>query len=1040
MKWLIDTALNHTRAVLLLFGFLAIAGAAMYVTIPKESSPDVQIPYAVIIISNPGISPEDAERLLTAPAEVALQNIEGIKEMKSKSQADYSVIFLEFQVGQDLNKAITNVRNQISIARNKFPEGTMEPVVKEINLSLFPVITVQLSGNVPERFLYRVAKDIQTEVENLNNVLEAKLMGGREEVLEITIDPIKLQSYNISVEDIMEIFARNNLMVPAGNINIGQGNFSLKTPGLLQTEAEILNIPVKTSSQALVCIKDVATIRRTYKDVKTFARSWGRPSVTLEVSKRLGKNIIETIRKVRNTIGSNVEQITNKISVTYAQDMSGHIKDALKELQNNILMAIFLVMLVIIGSLGWRASILVGLAIPVSFLSAIFFMGLAGITLNNVVLFSLILSVGMLVDGAIIVVEYADRKIAEGHTKQKAYREAAYRMTWPVISSITTIIVVFLPLLFWPGIVGQFMKYLPLTLIATLSMSLLVALILVPVLGSMFGKIDRSDTQEVKELAKMETLPLDKLHGLGGFYIRLVDPLLNHPIKVILSTLAILAIVLGVYGKFGHGVEFFPKIEPDSAVFLVRARGNHSVEEKDRIVRQVEAQLLHAKEFKNVYSSSGLLDNVDEDVIGKISVEFVNWQERSPAREVLESYIKKVNTIPGVKVEVEDQKSGPSQGKDIQIELTATDYVLLRPEVSRVRKYLETVPGLMDIEDSSPMPGIEWQVQIDRAEAAKAGSSIRQVGRMIQLIGDGLKVSTYKPKDSKEELDVVLRFPKEHRTLKQLEHTRLYSQKGHVPISSFVKRVPKQRIQSIERVDGVPVLKIKANTASKVLPARKVQEIQEWLAANPGNPDVEIKFKGEEQDKRETEQFLTKAFATAIFLILIILVSQFNSFFSSFLVLSAVLLSTIGVFLGLLIMGQPFGIVMTGIGIIALAGIIVSNNIIFIDTFDTLSKKNKNVREVILRTGALRLRPIILTKLTAILGLLPIMLRMDIDFLGHSITVGSPSSEWWVQLSTAIVYGIMFASLITLIVTPCALMLRANYYKKFPKKGSREEG
>jgi multidrug efflux pump len=1034
MKWLIDNALNHTRGILLLFGFLVIAGAFMYVTIPKEAAPDVQIPYAIVVISNPGISPEDAERLLVAPAETELQNIEGLKEMKSQAWVDHAVIFLEFQVGQDLNKAISNVRNQISIARNKFPKGTLEPVVKEINISLFPVITVQLSGNVPERFLYGVTKDIQKEVENLNNVLEAKLVGGREEVLEITIDPVKLQAYNVSVEEIMDIFTRNNLMIPASNILIGRGSFPLKTPGLLETETEVLNMPLKATSQAVVRIKDVATIRRTYKDLKTFARSWGKPAVTLEVSKRLGKNIIETIQKVRNTVESKTEQIKNNISVVYAQDMSDHIKNSLKELQNNILMAIFLVMLVIIGSLGWRASILVGLAIPVSFLSAIFFLGLAGITLNNVVLFSLILSVGMLVDGAIIVVEYADRKVAEGLSKQEAYREAAHRMTWPVISSITTIIVVFLPLLFWPGIVGQFMKYLPLTLIATLSMSLLVALILVPVLGSMFGKIDCSNKQEVKELAKMETLPLDKLHGLAGFYIRLVEPLLNHPIKVILSTLAILGVVLGIYGKFGHGVEFFPKIEPDSAVFLIRARGNHSVEEKDRIVREVEVKLLHAKEFKNVYSSSGLLDNVDEDVIGKISVEFINWQQRSPAREVLESYIKKIDIIPGVKVEVEDQKSGPSQGKSIQIELTSSDYSLLMPEVSRIRQYLETVPGLIGIEDSSPMPGIEWQVQIDRMEAAKAGTSIRQVGSMIQLIGDGLKVSTYKPKNSKEELDVVLRFPKEHRTLKQLDHIRLYNQNGHVPLNSFVKRVPKQRISKIERVDGVPVLRVKTNTALKVLPAKKVEEIQAWLAANPGNPDVEVKFKGEEQDKRETEQFLTKAFATAIFLILVILVTQFNSFFSSFLVLSAVLLSTIGVFLGLLIMGQPFGIVMTGIGIIALAGIIVSNNIIFIDTFDTLSKNNKNVREVILRTGALRLRPIILTKLTAILGLLPIMLRMDIDFMGHSITVGAPSSEWWVQLSTAIVYGIMFASLITLIVTPCALMLRANYYKRFPKK------
>ncbi|MEI8320773.1 MAG: efflux RND transporter permease subunit [Alphaproteobacteria bacterium] len=1035
MLSLIEIALKHSRTVLLLFGFLVLAGFVSYLTIPKESSPDVPIPIVYVVITHAGISPEDGERLLLKPTEQELQSIGGVKEIKSTAYEGYAVVYVEFHTGVDLAKSLTEVRDKINFAKAKYPVGTDDPLVKEVNVSLFPVLNVELSGDVPERFLYEAGKKIQDDIKGISNVLDAKLVGDRAEAIEVLISPLKLQSYGISAQEIMESFARNNLMVPSSVMNVGAGSFSLKTPGLVKDRQQFFNFPVRATANSVVQLQDIAEIRRSYRTQQNLARSWGQSTVSIEVSKRIGQNIIETIEKVRATVDKDISALKGAIKVNYSQDASQRIKDMLKELQNNILMAIFLVMLVIIASLGWRSALLVGLAVPVSFLSAIFFMGLCGMTLNMVVLFSLILSVGMLVDGAIIVVEYADRKMATGMDRKTAYHHAAIRMAWPVISSIATIVVVFLPLLFWPGVMGQFMKYLPITLMATLTMSLLVALILVPVLGGMVAKLDGADKKHIQDLAAMETEPLTDIKGFTGFYVCFTNKLLNYPGRVLLGAVMVLVLVINLYGKFGSGVQFFPNVEPDVASFLVHARGNFSLDEKDRIVRLAEQKLLNHKEFKSIYTRVGMAETQNAaDVIGTLTVEFIDWQLRRPAQEILDQVSKEMNVIPGASVEVRKESSGPSQGKNIQINVMSADYDLIEPEVRKLRTYLDQMSGLQDVEDSRPIPGIQWQIDVDRLEAAKYKANVAAVSNMIQMVGDGLKISTFQPVDSRDEIDVIVRFPAEYRTLNYLDALRISTTEGSIPLSHFIKKKPKQRVDHIDRTDGKPVLRVLANTKPGVLTDTKVKEIKAWIEKKPPSKGVEIRFKGEEADKQETQAFLLKAFAVALFLILVILVTQFDSFFSAMLVLSAVVLSTIGVFLGLLIMKQPFGIVMGGIGVIALAGIIVSNNIIFIDTFDVLVKEGTNVREAILRTGALRLRPIFLTKITCVLGLLPIMARMDIDFLTGAITVGAPSSAWWVQLSTAIVYGVSFASMITLIVTPCALMMRENWNRRKTRK------
>lgn len=1073
MSGFIEACLKQSRTVLLLFSLLVGGGLIAYLTIPKESTPDIQVPWVHISLNHPGMSPQDATRLLLRPVEKQLQSIEGVKEITSVALEGGGYVAIEFYAGLNLNKALTDVRDKVNLAKKDFPTDTLEPIVEETNMSLFPVLVVQLSGDVPERILYSASKKIQDAIENVTSVLKVKLVGDRKEVIEITIDPLRLESYKIKPGDISRIFQQNNVMVPKGLITMGQGSFGLTTPGILQEINELMNLPIQSSNNAVIRLKDVAQVKRTFKDATSMARTRGNYSVALEVSKRIGENIIDTVEKVKETVNEKIGDLKGKINITFAQDTSDHIRNMLKELQNNILLALILVMIVIIASLGWRSALLIGLAVPVSFLSAIFFMHMAGMTLNVVVLFSLILSTGMLVDGAIIVVEYADRKMAEGYDKFQAYREGAIRMAWPVITSILTIIVVFMPLLFWPGITGQFMKYLPITLMATLSMSLLVALILVPVLGSQFAKLSEKNAHHQKELALMEAGPLEHVKGLSGYYIRYLNPLLNHPGKVIMGGIGVLISVIALYMVFGRGVEFFPNIEPESAAFLVHARGNHSLEEQNRIVSLVETKILKGPFFKTVSTQVGANLGENNDIIGKITVEFTDWQHRPKATEILKEYGKEVNQIPGISVEIEQPKGGPSQGKDIQLNITSQNYTLLSPELVRLKGYLKTISGLKDLSDTGPISGIEWEIQVDRAEASKYELSIIDISQAIQMLGSGLKVSTFQPLDSRDQLDIILRFPTTDRTLKHLEDLRLQTKKGSVPLKNFIKKIVKQKVNSIERIDGKPVFKVSSNVMPGVLSSDKVEEISAWLQVNPPAHGVEIKFQGEEADKKETGVFLMKAFGSAIFLILVILVTQFNSFFSAFLVLSAVIMSTVGVFIGLMIMDQPFGIVMTGIGIIALGGIIVSNNIIFIDTFDHLiaeyhkargygekmsetpiiSKSTINneifddenprdsmlqiqklplsvFREIILRTGALRLRPIILTKLTAILGLLPILARLDIDFMNFTVHHGAPSSEWWVQLATAIVFGLAFASLITLIITPCALMMRENYKSK----------
>jgi len=1032
---IVDAAIGHSRTVLTTLFLILISGTVSFINIPKESDPDINIPIIYVQAKLDGVSPEDAERLIARPIEQELRSIEGVKEMRSSGYEGGANVTLEFEAGFDADVAMDDVREKLDLAKPDLPAETDEPTVHEVNFSLFPVLTVILSGSVPERKLIGLANELQDVIEGLPTVLEAKIAGDREELAEVIVDPVKLESYGIAAGAVTDVMRSNNLLVAAGAQDTGKGRFSVKVPGVFESVLDIMDMPVIVDGDAAIKVRDLAEVRKSFKDPVGFARVAGQNAVALEVSKRTGENVIETIEAIRTTVEQERQSwppdLKRSVAVQFSQDKSDDIRNILKDLQNNVISAVVLVMIVIVAFLGLRTAGLVGIAIPGSFLIGILSLSAMGLTLNIVVLFALILAVGMLVDGAIVVTEYADRKMIEGEPAGVAYGLAAKRMAWPIIASTMTTLAAFLPLLFWPGVVGEFMKFLPITLLVTLAASLLMALIFVPTLGSLIGRPGALDAKARLAIEAGESDDLNAVKGFLGFYMRTLKLALRHPAKVLGIALALLVGVQTYYATHGNGVEFFPEVEPDNAKLQVRARGNLSVWEKDALMKQVESRILDMTEFETIYTRTGRDDQSQEaeDIIGTISLEFIKWDQRRPAKAILAEVKERTSDLAGIFVDARKEEQGPPTGKPVHLQLSSRFPELLTPLAATIRNKLEETPGLINIEDSRPLPGITWELKVDRAQAAKFGADIKSIGQSIQLVTAGIMVDEYRPNDTDDEVEIRVRYPSEYRTIKQLDQIRVRTTQGLVPLSNFVQRVAQPKIGTVNRVDGKRVLSVKADLEEGLLADDMVTQLQSWLETVEIDPRIEVTFKGEDEEQKKAQAFLSKAFGIALFIMAIILVTQFNSFYSAFLILSAVIMSTIGVFIGLIVTGQPFGIVMSGVGVIALAGIVVNNNIVLIDTFDRVKQTVKDPMEAILRTGAQRMRPVLLTTTTTILGLMPMVLSTNIDFVTREVSVGAPSTQWWTQLSSAIVFGLGFATVLTLIVTPASLMIRANVQK-----------
>jgi len=1032
---LIESAMSRSRTVILSLLVVLIGGLIAYNTIPKEAEPDIEIPVIYVSITHDGISPEDSERLLVRPMEQELRSIEGIKEMTANAYEGGANVQLEFDAGVDTEQALQDVREKVDKAKAKLPGDTEEPTVNEVKMSRFdPMLVLNLAGNIPERTLTTIAKDLKEKIEGLSGVLEVNLIGTREELMEVVVDPLAMESYGLDQAQIIQFVSLNNRLVAAGALHSSEGRFPVKVPGVFESAADVLDLPIKAVGERIVHFKDIAEVRRTYKDAESVARLNGKPAIAIEVVQRAGANIIDTIDTVKALIAEERSYWPADMEIVASRDKSKDVSDMLSELQNSVLSAVLLVFIVIIGILGIRSALLVGVAIPGSFLMGILIIGYFGVTINMMVLFALIMAVGMLVDGAIVVTEMADRRMAEGESPYNAYSRAAIRMSWPIIASTCTTLAAFVPLAFWPGTTGEFMKYLPITLIAVLSASLIMALLFVPTLGSIFGKTGANTEEARRNLAAAETGDLDTVSGYTGRYIRFLRKSLQHPWRGVGGVSLLLMLIYTAFILFGKGVEYFPDVEQPFGMIDIRARGDLSTAERDALVRQVEERVLGMPEIEFLYAKTGSNDRGAEDQIGTLTLNYIEWDKRRKADEILEEVRSRTNDLVGIQIEPRKPDAGPPIGKPIRIEFSSRFPDMLESSLAEVRSLMETRPGIINIEDSRPLPGIEWQIKVDRAEAARFGADVALVGAMVQLVTNGIKIGEYRPDDSDDEIDIRVRYPESSRSLAQIDELRIPTKNGLVPISTFVKRVPAQKVSNIRRIDMRRTMSIDADVAANYLVNDLVTDLRKALPRLEIDPRVSMTFGGSTQDQEEDQAFLARAMLMALAIMAIILVTQFNSIYQAGLILTAVLFSTGGVLLGHLIMGKPFGVIMSSVGVITLAGIVVNNNIVLIDTYNVLRSRGELAFDAILRTCAIRLRPVMLTTVTTIVGLMPMVMGVNINLIDRGVSIGAPSSQWWTQLASSVAGGLAFATILTLWLTPSLLMIQANVSKRLASR------
>ncbi len=855
----LDKILRRPRAVLTLMLLLVTSGLWSYITIPKESNPDIQIPVVYVSVPLPGISPEDSERLLIKPIETKLRGLEGLKQITAIASEGHGGILVEFQTTVDVNKAVRDVRDKVDDAKAELPEDAKEPSVNEINFSLQPTILVAVSGDVPERTLYNRARDLQEALEGISTVLEARLTGQRDEVLEVIVDQKALETYNLSTAELYSVVTRNNLLIAAGALHGEAGKFSVKIPGLFQKPEDVFSLPIKSVNGTVVTLKDVAEIRRTFQDREAFALFNGRPAITIEVVKRKGTNIIENNEEVKRVTDELKKGWPEAVHVSYALDQSHVIKDVLQSLQDAVLLAIVLVMVLVVAALGVRGGLLVGISIPTSFLIGFLVIAMMGYTVNIMIMFGLILSVGILVDGAIVLAEYADRKMAEGLAAKEAYIAAAKRMFWPIVSSMATTIAAFVPMLFWPGVAGKFMSYLPVTVITVLAASLVTAMVFVPAVGFYIGKTDEETKKQFGHFADDEKADFRGMRGLTGMYLRFIERVIHHPAKVMFAVAMLMAGIIFAFAMNPTGVKFFVDTEPEQVNVYVRARGNLSNEEKLALVRQVESRLWGDAAIELIATYAGTLSegafgsqDVPADRIGQLQMQIAPVGTRLPWAELKPALEAKVAGIPGIITEVRELEGGPPTGKDVRLRVTGTNRDDVSATARKVREHMRSgMEGLRDFDDDMPLPGYEYNLTVDRQEAGRFGADILSAGTFVQLITNGAFVGTYRPDDSRDDIDIRMRLPEPARSLDELKELKLQTPNGLVPLTNFIKVEARPQVSVLYRENALASTYLKANVGEGLFATDKINELETWLGGQKWPDGVNFKFRGADEDQQE---------------------------------------------------------------------------------------------------------------------------------------------------------------------------------------------
>ncbi|MDE2806275.1 MAG: efflux RND transporter permease subunit [Gemmatimonadota bacterium] len=1105
---LTSLAVDSATSVVVLFAFIAVAGLVSYRAIPKESFPETEIPYVLVNTMYPGVSPADIESLVTRKLEDELKTIPDIKELTSTSVAGYSSVSAEFETSMNMSEALLKVRGKVDLARPELPSDAEDPFIMELSMSDAPVMQVNIAGGYGLVRLKELGEELQERIESIPAVLRVDLRGGLDREVKVDIDLAKLQYYNVSIDDVISAIRLENVNVPGGTIDVNGVDYLVRVDGEFDDPSVVGDLVVTTVAGRPVYVRDVATVEFGFAERDSYARLGEEPVVTLDVVKRSGENIIATAEAVRAEIDAMREIFPPSTVVSITSDMSADIGDMVNSLQNNIISGLVLIVGVLLFVLGLRTSVFVALSIPTSMFLSFMVLWLLGVSMNMVVLFSLILALGMLVDNAIVIVENIHRFIEEGWDRRAAAKKATGEVAIPVIAATATTLAAFTPLLFWPGMAGQFMRYLPITLIVTLSSSLFVALVIVPTLCSLFlrpegaphrrpinrnGRIALLGLGAIVLFAVAMANPLTAillvitaialwiLHAKllerwgnafvsGGmprlvqWYERRLRWSLDHRILVLSLSVAALAVTIVVYRQFAAPVEYFPEDIPPSTVFVaVEAPVGTAAGVTDNYARRLKDELAGIRGLEDVETvvttvgsggggGGGPMGDGGPSgpEAGRITLGIADFEDRryDVFATLAEMQERIGRDLAGAEVRVDKITEGPPSGPPVNIEISGEDPELLKDLAAEAVNLIEgaevyrRLVGLeSDMEEGRP----ELRVEVDREKASLYGLSTNEVGFAVRGAINGIEAAKYRT--GNDEFDIIVRLREEDRgELTALEDLTAFADGRQIPLLSVADWSVGEGYSSIRRKDLDRVATISAEVGSGYNSNDVRTEVeavlQDFTAALP--PGYSLVFTGEQEDQQEAMQFLGTAFMAALMLIALILVSQFNSVVKPLIILSSVIMSTIGVLIGLLVFQMPFVIIMTGVGVISLAGIVVNNAIVLIDYIDVLRERDgMDRREALVQGGKTRLRPVLLTALTTALGLIPLAIGLNFDFFGLFSSLapelfwGGEQAAWWGPMAVAVIVGIIFATFLTLILVPVLYSVVDDLARLFKRREAR---
>ncbi|HDZ21791.1 hypothetical protein LCGC14_0368740 [marine sediment metagenome] len=1018
---LTDLAVNNRTTVGVLVMLIVVAGVMSYVQLPREAFPEIEQPITQITTTYEGASPEEIEELVTIKIENKLSGLKGLKKIHSISREGVSQITVEFLPSVDIDNALQRVRDKVELAKgDDFPVDADEPVLTELSFSEFPVLMINLFGTIEPARLKDIADELEDTFEAIPGVLNSDVLGGREREIRIEIDPDRVASYGLTVGELIQVIPAEHVNTSVGGLETGRTKFNIRVPAEFDDPAQIDTIVLAMRDGKPIYLTDVGRVRDTFEDVESISRLNGQRSITVTIQKRAGADIIPISRAVKAAL-SELQQVFPKgLQYEITMDISKITRLMVKDLENNILTGLILVMLVMVLFTGLRTSLIVALAIPLSMLISFTIIQLLGYTLNMIVLFSLILALGMLVDNAIVIVENIYRHMQMGRGRIEAAMSGASEVAWPVIASTATTIAAFGPLVFWPGIMGDFMKYLPVTVIVTLTSSLFVAMIISPVACSIIGGHGPRKRE-------------GKHWFIRGYQV-LLRGALAHRFMTLTAGAGLLIGMVALYGRFGSGLVEFPAMDPEHAIISVRCPQGTSIHHTDRIIQLIEKRLepwRRSGELKYVVATVGAGgEQTFEGAsfgphVGNVTLTFQAFNDRlRPTQQALDEIREVLTDIPGAEIKLEGEKAGPPTGEVVTIRISGKDFNELERLSKQLVQVIKPVPGLVNVRSDYEAALPELAFRVDRRRASMAGVNTALIGRYLKTAIYGRKVGNFR--QFNEEYDITIRLPASERSrIEDLFRLHIPNTAGRaVPLSTLGRFEYTGGYGTISRINRKPVITLTgreqgrlANDVVRDVKAVIKDAIAGGAIALP--PGYNIEFAGQDEEQQANMIFLFgQALPFACLVICLILVMQFNTLSAPLIIMSTVVLSMVGVLGGLLICNLPFSVIMTGLGVISLAGVVVNNAIVLLDYTRKLQRRGRDVIAAALEAGATRLRPVLLTAITTIVGLVPMATGMSFDFHTMVWTTRSESSQWWASLAIAVIFGLAFATLLTLVVVP----------------------